>query len=56
VIPGVILMPNVQYIMNPDNSGIPKTATLPKNMLAYGLNVQLSFGGMFGLASPSGGD
>ncbi|MGE8148780.1 carbohydrate porin [Pseudomonas frederiksbergensis] len=56
VIPGVIVMPNVQYIVNPDNSGLPKTATLPKNMLAYGLNVQLNFGGMFGLSSPSGGD
>jgi porin len=56
LIPGVILMPNVQYIVHPDNSGLPKTATLPRNMLAYGLSVQLSFGGMFGLSAPTGGD
>jgi porin len=56
VSPGVIVMPNVQYIVNPDNSGLAKTSTLPKNMLAFGLNLQLSFGGMFGLSSPSGGD
>lgn len=56
VSPGVIVMPNVQYIINPDNSGMPKTAILPKNMLVYGLNVQINFGGMFGLSSPGGGD
>ncbi|WP_213990288.1 carbohydrate porin [Sodalis sp. dw_96] len=56
VSPGVTIMPNIQYIINPDNSGLPKTPILPKNMLVYGLSLQISFGGMFGLSSPSGGD
>ncbi|XBS70362.1 carbohydrate porin [Acerihabitans sp. KWT182] len=56
VSPGIIVMPNIQYIIHPDNSGLAKTAVLPKNMLVYGLNLQISFGGMFGLSSPGGGD
>lgn len=54
--PGIIIMPNIQYIINPDNSGLPKNAALPGNMLTYGLNVQVNVGSLFGLSSPGGGD
>ncbi len=52
--PGVIVMPNVQYIVHPDNSGIPKTPVLPGNLFAFGLDVQLNFGSMIGLKRDAG--
>lgn len=54
VSPGVVVMPNVQYIVHPDNSGLPNTAQVPKNMLAYGVSVQMSLGGLLGLSAPAG--
>lgn len=56
VSPGVIVMPNIQYIINPDNSGMPKTPVLPANMLTLGLNVQVSLGKMFGVGAEGGND
>lgn len=52
---GVIVMPNVQYIVHPDNSGLPDTPVLPRNLFAFGLNVQLNFGSMLGLKRDGGG-
>ncbi|MEE7566009.1 carbohydrate porin, partial [Xanthomonas sp. Kuri4-3] len=52
---GVIVMPNVQYIVHPDNSGLPNTPVLPRNLFAIGLNVQLNFGSMLGLRREAGG-
>lgn len=49
---GVTLMPNIQYIVHPDNSGIPNTKVLPKNLLVYGLNLQLNLSALFGLRKP----
>lgn len=49
---GVTLMPNVQYIIDPDNSGIPATKVLPKNILAFGLNLQINFGAAIGIKRP----
>ncbi len=49
---GITLMPNVQYIINPDNSGLPNTKVLPKNLLVYGLNLQVNISAMFGLRRP----
>ncbi len=53
---GVTVMPNLQYIVHPDNSALPNTAVLPRNMFAFGLNVQLNFGSMIGLKRDSSGD
>lgn len=52
---GVVVMPNIQYIVHPDNSGLPNTPVLPKNMFAYGLNVQLNFPSMLGFKRGGGG-
>ncbi|QWT21677.1 carbohydrate porin [Bacillus sp. NP157] len=48
-VPGITLMPNIQYLIHPDNSGIPNTKVLPKNLLVYGLNMQLNISRLFGL-------
>lgn len=52
---GVTVMPDVQYIVHPDNSGLPNTPVLPRNLFAFGLSLQLNFGGMIGLKRDSGG-
>ena len=52
-VPGLTLMPNIQYIIHPDNSGIPATKTVPKNLLVYGLNLQVNISRLFGLRRPA---
>lgn len=49
---GIELMPNVQYIVHPDNSGRPNTPVLPKNMLVFGMNLQVNFGNALGFMRP----
>jgi porin len=49
---GIELMPNVQYIIHPDNSGIPKTPVLPKNMLVFGMNLKVNLGSVLGFVRP----
>lgn len=49
---GVELMPNVQYIIHPDNSGLPKTPVLPRNLFAWGLNLKLNLGSVLGFTPP----
>lgn len=45
---GVMLMPNVQYTIHPDNSGIPKTRVLPKNLFVLGLDLNINLGKALG--------
>jgi len=45
---GVVLMPNVQYTIHPDNSGIPKTRVLPKNLFVLGLDLNINLGKALG--------
>lgn len=51
-VPGITLMPNIQYLIHPDNSGIAATKVLPKNMIVYGLNFQMNISRLFGLRRP----
>ncbi len=46
--------PNIQYIINPDNAGLPKTTIVPKNILAFGVYMNLNFGGMLGFSGSAG--
>ena len=48
LIRGVELMSSVQYIQHPDNSTIPNTAVLPKNLLTYSLGIRMDLGYMAG--------
>lgn len=41
--------PNVQYIVNPDNSQLPNTKVLPKDVLTLGVKVTFNFAGWLGL-------
>ncbi|KJV26270.1 hypothetical protein VI08_18910 [Luteibacter yeojuensis] len=52
-VPGLTVMPNIQYAIHPDNSGLPNTKTVPKNLLVYGLNVQVNISRLFGLRRPA---
>jgi porin len=45
---GLQLMPNIQYVVHPDNSTIPNTKVLPKNMLVFGLGLRVDIGYLFG--------
>ena len=45
---GVELMSSVQYIQHPDNSTIPKTTTVPENLLVYGVGIRMDLGYMAG--------
>jgi len=46
--------PNISYIINPDNSNIPVTRVLPKNILTIGLKITFNFANWLGLpAAPS---
>jgi porin len=53
---GVDLMPNIQYVVHPDNSGIPKTPVLPKNLLVYGMSLRVDIGSVLGFARAPSGD
>ena len=43
------LAPNLLYIVNPENSAIPKTKILPRNALVLGVKFTVNFTGLFGL-------
>ncbi|UPG92105.1 carbohydrate porin [Luteibacter aegosomaticola] len=51
--PGIVLMPNIQYIIHPDNSAIPATKTVPKNLVVYGLSMTVNISRLFGLRAPA---
>ncbi|MHB8287593.1 MAG: carbohydrate porin, partial [Caulobacteraceae bacterium] len=55
IIPSLRLTPNVQYIVNPDNSMIPKTKVLPKNIVVIGLYLSFGFSNLLGFGSGGGG-
>jgi porin len=46
---GVRLSPNVQYVVNPDNSAIPKISYVPKNALIFGLKLTVNVAAVLGL-------
>jgi porin len=46
---GVRLAPNVLYIVNPDNSALPKVPVLSKNEVVLGLKFTLNLSGLLGL-------
>jgi porin len=41
--------PNIQYIVNPDNSSLPKTAAMPKNVVVIGVKFTINLTGLLGL-------
>jgi porin len=45
------LTPNLQYVINPDNSQITKINFVPKNMLVVGLKLVVNVADLFGLPS-----
>ena len=49
LMPSVRLSPNIQYIVNPDNSGIPNTRILPQNVVVLGVKLTVNIGGLLGL-------
>ncbi len=51
VVPSIRLSPNIQYYINPDNSSIPKTSSVPKNMFVLGLKLTFNIGNILGLPS-----
>lgn len=53
---GLELMPNIQYVVHPDNSALPNTPVLPKNLLVYGLNLRMDLGYMLGFKKAPAGD
>jgi porin len=53
---GLELMPSIQYIVHPDNSELPKTPVLPKNLLVYGIGLRMDIGYMLGFLRASASD
>jgi len=51
VVPGIMLEPNVQYIINPDNSAIPKINFVPKNAVVLGVKLQVNLPKLLGMPS-----
>ncbi len=51
LVPSIRLSPNIQYFINPDNSNIPKTSGVPKNMFVLGVKVTFNIGNILGLPS-----
>ncbi len=54
IVPGLRLLPDVQYIANPDNSQIPKTKILPKNAWVFGVALNVGWSQILGFASSVG--
>ncbi len=50
------LTPNLQYVINPDNSQIPKVNFVPKNMVVLGLKLVVNMADLAGLPSRALGD
>jgi porin len=44
--PGTLLMPDLQYVIHPDNSALPSSKNLPADAWVIGLKAQVSFGAM----------
>lgn len=56
LVKGLELMPGVQYIVHPDNSSLPKTRVLPKNMFAWVIGVRMDIGVLMGFHPAAAND
>jgi porin len=56
LIKGLELMPSLQYIVHPDNSSIPKTAVLPKNLFVYAIGLRMDLGVLMGFKPAAAND
>lgn len=56
LVKGLELMPSVQYIVHPDNSAIPKTSVLPKNLLVYAIGLRVDLGVLMGFKPAAAND
>lgn len=48
--------PNVQYVVNPDNSALPKITFVPKNIVTFGLKLTANLATLAGLPSAAADD
>jgi porin len=48
LVPGVELMPSIQYIQHPDNSTITNTTKVPENLFVYGIGIRMDLGYLAG--------
>jgi porin len=56
LIRGLELMPSLQYIVHPDNSSIPKTSVLPKNLFVYAIGLRVDIGVLMGFRPAAASD
>ena len=49
-------MPSIQYLMHPDNSTIPNTRVLPKNLLVWALGLRMDLGYIAGFPKTQSSD
>ena len=56
LVKGLELMPSLQYIVHPDNSSIPKTPVLPKNLFVYALGLHVDLGVLTGFKPAAAND
>jgi len=56
LVKGLELMPSVQYIVHPDNSAIPKTPILPRNLFAYAIGLRADIGVLMGFRPAAAND
>jgi porin len=52
----VRVTPNVQYVVNPDNSALPKITFVPKNIVTFGLKLTVNLATLAGLPSAGPSD
>jgi porin len=50
-LPGLRVMPSVQYIINPDNSLLPRTRSVPKNATVFGIQFIANLTSILGVPS-----
>jgi porin len=46
----------LQYLVHPDNSSIPKTSVLPKNLFVYAISLRLDLGVLMGFKPAAAND
>jgi len=51
ILPGLRVMPDVQYIVHPDNSKLPHTRKVPNNALVVGVQLVINIGSLLGAPS-----
>lgn len=50
--PAIRLTPNIQWVINPDNSADPNISYVPKNMFVIGMKLTINLAGVAGLPPP----